>query len=487
MHNIAQDRDVLLAICGHAVFLSSAPPFHRLNAVAALCRSECVSRQLVQLHAVAEKPKQLLVHIKRPLAHAFHGRVAAQHLEIEAVPVEGDHTRKALELGDEFFRIFLVPAPEAVVLVPRHGNGQPERADVSPATLDLVRESQCFNVQVNFLIEQARRIRLLEWRLDPGSRSRHLASRANLVDNTMPARRSERYRADCRHSRIIVGRLTSHMLKNLFQGLRRIFPGCVMLGQAIAFSMFLAFFPMLLFALGVLANTPFLHTALREIPERLRLILPPGSADVVSAYFVRKVAHPRKWMALGLGGTLIAGSQVMLGFMEGFRIIHGETSHPSYWRTHVRALVLLCVTIVPMLPVVVLTVFGRQARATLVQRTGLPHLIHNVEFVFYATIVFVLAMVVLVALYRIGRPGHEAYRNLLPGAAVATVLWWATEIIFGFYVRKMPYDVVYGGLAAAIGLLVWMYLTAMIVFLGAAYNVAAHSSAARGGSRVRGR
>jgi membrane protein len=34
----------------------------------------------------------------------------------------------------------------------------------------------------------------------------------------------------------------------------------------------------------------------------------------------------------------------------------------------------------------------------------------------------------------------------------------------------MPYDVVYGGLAAAIGLLIWMYLTAVVVLLGAAYN-----------------
>jgi uncharacterized BrkB/YihY/UPF0761 family membrane protein len=38
-------------------------------------------------------------------------------------------------------------------------------------------------------------------------------------------------------------------------------------------------------------------------------------------------------------------------------------------------------------------------------------------------------------------------------------------------VRRMPYDVVYGGLAAAIGLLIWMYLTALVVMLGAAFNV----------------
>jgi membrane protein len=53
---------------------------------------------------------------------------------------------------------------------------------------------------------------------------------------------------------------------------------------------------------------------------------------------------------------------------------------------------------------------------------------------------------------------------------VATVLWWAVDISFGFYVRYMPYSAVYGGLAAAIGLLLLMYLTAMVLFIGAAYN-----------------
>lgn len=79
-------------------------------------------------------------------------------------------------------------------------------------------------------------------------------------------------------------------------------------------------------------------------------------------------------------------------------------------------------------------------------------------------------MGVLIILYRIGRPGHTGLRCLLPGTAVATVLWWAVDIGFGLYVRKMPYNVVYRGLASAIGMMLWMFLTAMIVLLGAAYN-----------------
>ena len=67
--------------------------------------------------------------------------------------------------------------------------------------------------------------------------------------------------------------LMDPLLKNLFRGLGRIFPDCITLSQAIAFNMFLAFFPMLLLALGVISSTESFHGALREVPERLKLIL----------------------------------------------------------------------------------------------------------------------------------------------------------------------------------------------------------------------
>jgi membrane protein len=259
-------------------------------------------------------------------------------------------------------------------------------------------------------------------------------------------------------------------LSNLAGAIRRIFPDCITLSQAIAFSMFLAFFPLLLLALGLLAGTSLFPDALREIPRGLDLILPPGSSGVVGGYFVRRTVHPERWIWLGLAGTLIAGSQVMVGYMEGFRVIEGDLLRPGYCRRQVRALVLLCLTIVPMLTVVTMTVFGKQTRSWLMLHTRSVLLTHDLELAFYAAVVFVLAMGVLIALYRIGRPGHRGLRRLLPGTAVATVLWWAVDIGFGVYVRKMPYDAVYRGLASAIGLLLWMFLTAVIVLLGAAYN-----------------
>jgi len=254
-----------------------------------------------------------------------------------------------------------------------------------------------------------------------------------------------------------------------------VLPDCVVLSQAIAFNMFLAFFPLLLLALGLLGGTSLFPDALKEIPTRLMMIIPPGSSRVVAEYFVRRTVHPWTWFLLGLIGTLLAGSQVMLGFMEGFRLIEGDLIRPNFWRRQWRALGLLCLTIVPMLSVVVLTVFGKQYRSRLF-RIASPRFAREIEIACYMVVVFILAMGVLVLLYRIGRPGHTGIRELLPGAVVSTVLWWTADIAFGYYVRRMPYDFVYRGLASAIGLLLWMFLTAIIVLLGAAYNAEAHEA-----------
>jgi membrane protein len=269
----------------------------------------------------------------------------------------------------------------------------------------------------------------------------------------------------------------NRVLNSVFRGFTRIFPDCMTLSQAIAFNMFLAFFPMLLLVLGILSSRDSFHGAVRELPERLRLILPPGSEDVVVQYFTRTGVHPWKWFLLGLGGTLLAGSQVMASLIEGFRIIEADEFRLSYWRIQARALLLLLLTVIPSIVVIILTVFGKQARSWLIHQYGLAVLIRALAFIFQVGLVFGLSMIVLVLLYRIGRPGHKGFMGVLPGAAFATVLWWVVDIVFGVYVRKMPYNVIYGGLAAAIGLLLWMYLTAIVVLWGAAFNAEWRESA----------
>jgi len=260
------------------------------------------------------------------------------------------------------------------------------------------------------------------------------------------------------------------MLERLEAAFGRVFPGCVTLGQAVAFNMFLAFFPMLLFGLGVLSAFAPFEAALRELPDRLRIIVPPGSEQVIVDYFVHPHVHSWRWTVLGLGGLLVAGTQVLLGLMQGFRVIEHTERPQSYLRLQLRALGLMCITTVPWIAFELLTIFARPARGWLVHELGFANWVRWLFAGVYHGLTLLLAMVVVVLIYRLGQPAMRAFSEVAPGAAVATVLWWMVDISFGFYVRYMPYGAVYGGLAAAIGLLLWMYLTAMVLFVGAAYN-----------------
>jgi membrane protein len=95
----------------------------------------------------------------------------------------------------------------------------------------------------------------------------------------------------------------------------------------------------------------------------------------------------------------------------------------------------------------------------------------------YVIASLLIAMLVLAIIYRVGRPGSQQWKYVVPGAAVATVLWWVVSIALGFYLRHVPYSIVYGGLAVTIGLLIWMQITATILLIGAAYNAELQQSA----------
>jgi membrane protein len=67
-----------------------------------------------------------------------------------------------------------------------------------------------------------------------------------------------------------------------------------------------------------------------------------------------------------------------------------------------------------------------------------------------------------------------------PGAIVATVLWLAGSVAFSFYVSKFgSYNKTYGALAAVAVLMLWLYLTAYAVLLGAEINAEAEHQTAR--------
>jgi membrane protein len=264
----------------------------------------------------------------------------------------------------------------------------------------------------------------------------------------------------------------------------RVFPRCSMISQAVAYNLFLAFFPTLLIAVGFATSPIGGRTNLFDLISDLTGLLPPGSQQLVSEFLIKRGPQAWKWALVGWAGTVLAGSQVMRLLMEGIHLVYGDRDRPGFLQRQLRSIALLLLTIAPLLAAAILGVFGRPLRhwvaGEFVRRSSVQTMW---GFFFHGTAIL-LAMISLTIIYRVARPKETSLGSVLPGAMVATLLWWVADIGFGFYVRKVPYNVVYGGLAAVIGLLIWMQLSTVIIFLGAAWN--AERAESRGKARSHG-
>lgn len=257
---------------------------------------------------------------------------------------------------------------------------------------------------------------------------------------------------------------------NLFAALRRVVPDCITQSQAIAFNMFLAFFPMMLLVLGVVATSSRLRGAVLDIVRQLGLVFPPGAQPALEQFLTRSGEDAWGWISLGSIGTLLAGTQMMRLMIEGFRMVYGDRQRPNFWNRNVRALLLLSATIAPWFLAANLIVFGHELRDWVIRRSEMPLVVGALWSALYVGVELILAMSVLAFVYRVGRPGTGSWKAVMPGAALATFLWWLVSSAFGYYMRRVPAVAVYGNLAAAIGLMLWMHLTAAVVLLGAAFN-----------------
>ena len=87
-------------------------------------------------------------------------------------------------------------------------------------------------------------------------------------------------------------------------------------------------------------------------------------------------------------------------------------------------------------------------------------------------LMFVLVIVALAILYRYGPSRRIAkWRWLSVGSVFAAVVWLAVSVLFSWYLGNFAnYNATYGALGAVVGLMMWMWLSTIVVLVGAELN-----------------
>ena len=214
------------------------------------------------------------------------------------------------------------------------------------------------------------------------------------------------------------------------------------------------------------------------IAEQLVLmqdIIPPDAYQLLSSQINRLVNAPSQ--ALGwatfVSITLAlwscrAGVGALIG---GLNAIAGQRVRNGIWQMVVAflltvalvSLAITALTVVVLLPI---------ALAFIPMATSTAWLLEGVRWL----IALGVLMLALSLLYRFGpaRIGSRG-RWFTVGAFVVVVLWVAASAGLSFYLTNFAsYNEVYGSIGAVIGLLLWLYVSAYLILLGAALNVEVH-------------
>ena len=242
--------------------------------------------------------------------------------------------------------------------------------------------------------------------------------------------------------------------------------------KAAAYSSIITFFPALLVVGSVLAASHGTSVYLREISYAVAKIMPAGSVTAL-AYLKGTGQRPVGLLLTASLLTMWTASGVMISWMEGFRNAY---QLPKTWglvKERLIAFSLVILAGVPMTFSTILVAFGSRIEARILflldRELGFYVLLLWMALRWLIAILTSIAVIALI--YHNGVPRTQPWHSVLPGATLATGMWFGATLLFSWYVNGFAdYSLLYGSLGVAIALLVWMYIIALIVLIGAEFN-----------------
>jgi len=241
----------------------------------------------------------------------------------------------------------------------------------------------------------------------------------------------------------------------------------------LAFWSLLALFPFMIFLLTVMGFVP-MHGLDKEMLGLLREVMPDQAAQLFDRT-LREILHRQRGALLlvSLAGAIWTASGGMGGAMAALNLAHGVPETRPWWRRRLLAIAMTTSAAAAITLATFLLLVGPGLVRGLIELFGntsdLPSVWRWLRYPF-ATVDL---LIMLGCLYHFLPNTKNRFTLLSPGAVVAVVLFIGASLGFNAYVSRFHnYTRTYGTLGAAIILLLWLYLSALVVLLGVEINAA---------------
>lgn len=240
--------------------------------------------------------------------------------------------------------------------------------------------------------------------------------------------------------------------------------------SALAYRALFSLFPFLLFLLALLG---FLNLSdfFDWIRQQAALALPPMAMEQVDPVIDQLQRQQGGLLSFGILAALWTASVGFRSLMNAMNRAYDVREGRPTWKLMLLSVLYTVGSAVLLLACAMLMVLGPQVMGWLADLVGL----RDVVVVLWAwlrwPVVIFLMMLLVAVLYYVTPDVEQKFRFITPGSVLAVVVWVAASLAFGIYVQNFAdYNATYGSIGAIIVLLLYFYISAAVLLLGAELN-----------------
>lgn len=241
------------------------------------------------------------------------------------------------------------------------------------------------------------------------------------------------------------------------------------LAAQLAYFFLLSLFPFLLFLVTLIGYVPIDEAVLLDI---IRTVVPADSVELIQTN-IQQLANNQNTslLSLSLLGTLWSASNGVNAIMRAFNHAYNVEESRSFIVSRLIAIVLTIAMVGVIIIALLLPVLGRMIGIYIFSLFGLSDDFISVWEMFRWVISSVVFFIVFLFLYKLAPNKKIYFKNAFWGALFATTSWQLVSFGFSYYVETLGnYSTTYGSLGAVIVLMIWFYISGIIIIIGGVIN-----------------
>ena len=245
---------------------------------------------------------------------------------------------------------------------------------------------------------------------------------------------------------------------------------CVGLAQQVAYSSLLAFFPAVIFLVGLLG----LVNAYEDLKEFIDPVAPQAVTDILETLQKDNAENSTSAVAFVVGffGALWAASGAMNAIVKSVNRAYDRVESRPFWKVRLIAIILVVMSGVVTAGMFLLIIAGGPLGDALARRARLGGAFDLFWTIFRWPIAFVAVLLLFALVYYLAPDkDHRDWKWVTPGSLLGAILWLVLSGLFALYTSfSGSYSKTYGSLAGGVILLLWLNYTAWAILFGAALN-----------------